>query len=266
MMDSVWGLGYDDLLSLIHSDTDRETEGVDIGDITVVCHTSNQSNLLQPLIDSVKVITDKIIILNDCSQDDTVVIAIDNGCEVYNIPEGWLYTHGFGKLIEFQVSVCKSEYHFQIDTGETIYVPKNCPKISGNIVGNVWLNEQTGSNLHGSKQTKFNRLLSTRVPVNFPAYIHGAPTGIGGVNTTKSEIVILHGDSSGQQWSDYYKDRRNRLYYKLLKKGFDDRRLENNWWYEYYSKNSTMIEGIITDTENRIGTLVDTTEEITKVI
>lgn len=264
-MSVLWSMDAPQLHDFISDESNREIGRVNVGDISVVCHTSNQAHLLQPLIDSAKVITDKIIILDDCSQDNTIEVAKSNGCEVYSIPEGWLYTHGFGKLIEFQVSICESDYHFQVDTGETIYIPKCCPTISGDIVGNIWLNEVSSSDMHGPKQIKFNRLLSTKVKVNFPAYIHGAPTGIGGAGTTKSEVVILHEHIKNQNLSDYYVDRKNRLYYKLLKKGFEDNKLENNWWYDYCVKNKDSIELVIKDTENRIGELMPTKDIITKI-
>ena len=267
-MNSIWKATNLELYDIINNNVNKAVNRTDVGDITVVCHTSSQSKLLQRMIDSAKIITDKIIIFDDCSIDDTVDVALSNGCTVYSIPEGWLYTHGFGKLIEYQVKVCDSDYHFQVDTGEMVCVPTWAKKVTGNIVGTLWINnfkDRVWSEDKQIRHHKYNRLLSTKFNVVFPAYIHGAPLGIGNASTTSDLMIVQERDDNKKINSQYYKDRHNRLYNKLLRKGFHDRKLENSFWYDKYANSKEALESVLADAESRIGVLNETSKPIVKI-
>lgn len=234
----------------------------DLGDITVVCHTSNQCHLLQPLIDSARAITDKIIVLDDCSQDDTQKVAIDNGCRVYSVPEGWIYTHGFGRLITRSVELCDSGYYFQIDTGERLWVSPAATAPKGDYCWTIRINMQWRDGR--CRQPMLNRIIRVGAPITMPALIHGSPREAQreARRLSHMQVAIIHRDPSEQEDSQYYKDRKNRLYWKLLRKGYKQNKLENSFWYNQYRQDKERYDRLLKELENKLGVLEETTEDI----
>jgi glycosyltransferase involved in cell wall biosynthesis len=237
-----------------------------LGDITVVCHTSNQAPLLQGLLNTAKSITNKIIILDDCSKDDTVKIAVDNGCRVYNIPEGWIYTHGFGELLKRQQALCSTEYHLQLDTGEYLYLNPDVEQIlTENYYWTLRVHFQASPDHPGFRQPMLNRLFRTNVPLTCPAVIHGSPREPQAIQgkLAHAEMIIFHGQDNMQGSSKYYTQRKHRLYFKLLKKGYETDTLENSYWSNLYKENKEHYDSLIKEYEDAIGVLDTTAEDIT---
>lgn len=260
-MHSVWKLKADELRGLGNNPGPFCTK--DIGDITVVCHTSNQSQLLKEMIQSAKQITKKITILDDCSTDDTVQMAIDKGCEIYSIPEGWIYTHGFGKLILFQQSICRSSYHFQMDTGERLFVNQEADqKLTENYYWTLRINLDEGN----LRQPMLNRLFRSDAPLTFPAVIHGSPVEPQTIQRKlkHAELILFHYNKIGVTGT-YYSKRKNRLYWRLLQKGYEQRTLYNTYWENEWIKNKDNYLRVLKEIENDIGELEETKEKITLV-
>lgn len=239
---------------------------LNIGDVAVVCHTSSQSQLLTRMIHSAKQITDKIIILDDCSRDDTIQVAADLGCEVHSIPEGWIYTHGFGALIKYQQKLCQgvSEWHLQLDTGEFLYVD---PDITYALEDKLYywtlrinLDEQQ------FRQPMLNRLFRSNAPLTFPTIIHGSPFEPQQYQRRlrHAEFLIFHHNNIGVK-DTYYGKRKNRLYWKLLKKGYEQGTLHNRHWENEFKSKQENYEKMIIELENNIGPLEETDKPITLV-
>jgi len=261
---NIWDLSLSDW-EKIYQNFDGICPKQNIGDITVVCHTSNQAHLLKSWIADAKTITDKVIIFDDCSTDDTRKISLDNGCRVFDIPEGWIYTHGFGALIVKQVQACETEYHFQLDMGEKLWLPPGCPKIEGEYAWNLRIN--WGKNERERLQKMYYRLINTGVDVDFSACIHGIPKNPDGApgGLTHSQVAIFHPDSELQGNPEVFWDRKTRLYLRLIRKGYREKTLANAVWEEEYSDNEAGFDEKITKVENKIGVLEETSEDIREV-
>lgn len=238
----------------------------DIGDITVVCHTSNQVDRLEEMIPTARSITDKIIIFDDCSRDNTREVAFSHGCRVFDVPEGWIYTHGFGALICKQVEACDTEYHLQIDSGERLWIPPDCPKVN---CGYGWvlrlnMSSQRKDRFH---QKMFYRLINTSADLVFNAVIHGSPSNSGSVEggLKETQIAIFHDKVKVKPIKGYYRDRKDRLYWKLLRKGFYEDTLENGFWANHYRTNKKEFDEKIDAVEKRIGVLEETDATIQEV-
>lgn len=258
-MSSIWKYSRSDMIKL----SDKiNTKRIEIGDVTVVCHTSNQGHLLQRLIDSSRRITDKIIILDDCSEDHTIELALYNKCRVFKIPEGWIYTHGFGELLKFQQNICDSEYHLQLDTGEHLYVPDDAGKLTEDYYRTILVfKKKKGNKL---KQANTNRLFKTRANITVKPYIHGGPEE-SKLNKPLADLLIFHGYEKDQKNKQSYIDRKNRLYFKLLKKGYEEKKLANDYWYKQYKNNKEDYNRIIKQLEEKIGILEETDENIKEI-
>ena len=261
-MNNIWKASVDELRQLALTVIGPFPKQ-NLGDVTVVCHTSNQAHLLPLVIESAKAVTDKIIILDDCSLDETAKIATDSGCRLYNIPEGWIYTHGFGELIKRSVSLVDSGYYLQVDTGEKLWVnpSKVIPPI-GDYCWTLRINMQWSN--HRCRQPMLNRIIRAGAPISMPALIHGSPreAQIHAGRLAHLQVAIVHDNPSGQKDSEYYLDRKNRLYFKLLKKGYHQRKLENSFWYRQYEKDKDYYNRMLREAESRIGVLQETTEDI----
>ena len=259
-MSEIWKLSDGEMRALVD---DIKAERIDIGDITVVCHTSNQAHFLQKLIDSARRITDKIIILDDCSQDNTVELAKNNGCRVFGIPEGWIYTHGFDGLLKYQQRICESEYHLQLDTGEFLYVPDDARMHDKDYYRTLLIfDKKKGGKL---KQFNYNRLFRTKAPITISGCIHGGPIEAN-MSPALSDIIIFHGYHHESNDSQYFIDRKNRLYFKLLRDGYHKKRLVNKWWYNHFREKKEDYDRIIGELEERIGVLETTDKEIKEIV
>jgi glycosyltransferase involved in cell wall biosynthesis len=215
------------------------------------------------MITAAKAITDKIIVLDDCSTDDTRAVALAKGCRVFDVPEGWIYTHGFGALVAKQVSLCDTDYHLQIDTGEQLWIPPECPRIVGDYAWVLRLN--LGWEGQKARQEMRNRLIKTSADLIFTALIHGAPRyeGVSNSALSRSQVLLFH--TISPETSAYYRDRKNRLYFRLLRKGFVQKRLENRFWEAEYSSHRAAYDKNIRQLEAKIGVLHETQEEIKEV-
>jgi len=261
---NIWQLSHKELVALYHN-ARLPCPKQDIGDVTVVCHLSSQGHLLRGMIESARAVTDEIIVFDDCSIDDTRAIAFEEGCRVFNVPEGWIYTHGFGALIKRQVEACETQYHLGIDAGERLWIPPDCPDLMGEFGSNMRLNNEYKSLPEKYRQEMYYRIIKTDIDLVFTTTIHGSPTITAGGKVGRSQIVLFHEDPNVQDNIEAYIKRRSRLYLKMLQKGLRQNTLHNPYWERKYRDNAESYEQRIRDLENELGVLGETSEEIIEV-
>jgi len=255
----------------------------DIGKVTMVCHISNQAHLLPDTVASARAIADEIIILDDCSIDNTKQVAFDLGCRVFSVPEGWIYTHGFGALIGFGISLAGDGYHLQLDAGERLWVRPNHPKLSADYYWTRRINMETlgGFESPNGVRVAWDRGEPRETPVNFiqmmPSRLvkASAPLNIMGmihcvfeetfkcfIPERQSQILIFQEAGRYQNNSDYYKLRKKRLYNKLSVRAVKLDQMSTPFWDDWYKRKKNMVDQNVVEAEAEIGVLELTDEPI----
>ena len=237
-------------------------EPIDLGNVIAVCHVGNQVTHITHMLPAIKPFVKDIILIDDCSTDGTAIVAKDFGCKMVYLPNGWIYTHGFSKLWELGLSTARKaggDFFLQVDADERLYVPGNQQPFSKN---NNWYGIYSYFDHPGIGITETHHL--TRI-VNLYPSIAPVMQGIihqGPVNPQKhvdSKISLLH--LRNRYPSVAYEISRNRLYAKLMQKGYKTHQL-NDYWMGDWEKNKHVYITWINDGDKQFGELTETKDPI----
>src|SRR3989344_2767121 len=166
--------------------------------ITVLIHTYNEANEIVECIESAKLLTDIIVLVDMESTDDTVEIAKKEGADVYSFP--------FSRYVEparnFGIEKIKTEWVFLLDADERM-----TGELAEEILKRVQDDEraETHFKLHrknifaGKKWLKYGgwnstsdyqtRLIKKSVFVNWPKAIHSTPEINGEAGSLKEPLL-----------------------------------------------------------------------------
>jgi hypothetical protein len=230
-----------------------------LGDISIGVLISNQKPLLAEHITRCKLITNNIFFLDDHSTDGTLEEIVTLGYRVYSLPEGWIYTKGFGKASEQLIRCCDTKYCLQLDVGEKPLLHPGIQTLTEEkYVAILRLNFE-GTTFRQPIQRIFN----TQVPNSYSEVIHqGTSAEYLSSNPARYNLALVHYAHATLNFSQLYQDRKNRLYFKLLRKGAEQGGLTNPYWIKLYQDNKQEYDRIVAEIENRIGILEETNEEI----
>jgi glycosyltransferase involved in cell wall biosynthesis len=177
-------------------------------DLTIIIHASNEEKNIQDCINSAKLLTEKIILVDMESTDKTVEIAKNLNVSVFNFPK----SNYVEPAREFGISQSKTYWVLILDADERItkeltneikyiisvgnnprVVPKTYYKIPRqNIFAGIkWLR-------HGGWWPDYQiRLINKKYFVDWPKRIHSSPQIKGSFGYLKNSLIhYFHGDST----------------------------------------------------------------------
>lgn len=169
-------------------------------DVTVLIYTHNEEKNIQGCIDSVKLLSDNILVIDMESKDKTISIAKEMGAQIHMFS----YSNYVEPAREFGIKKAKTEWVFILDADERItqeLTQEIKKQITNNdfsyyriprknIFGNKkWLK-------HGGWWPDFQiRLINTKAFQNWPKQIHSTPIIKGICGYLNNPIIhYFHGD------------------------------------------------------------------------
>jgi len=256
---------------LSHYDYSKKQEWESSTKFSFFFRVHNQRDLLRVAINTVESVATEIIILDDCSTDGSPEMARDEfGAKIVYLPEGWLYTFGTAKGYELSHRLSSSKYSFQVDADERLYFPREVEELNQDvdIFTVIRLNEhflQHNFELYTLQYDTPLQLFQESTPrvsntEKLPLW-HGIVHPQIVNNNYKIEplpVYLMH--FRDRVFSRDHWLRRERLYSKLLKKGYEEKTgspfgiaCYNNY-RDFYNKRISLCEkeiGILEETKDR---------------
>lgn len=243
---------------------------------TFLIRSWNQYNNLIELIPNILPYASEIIIFDDASTDRSSYLVKELFGDVIKIvllPEGWSFTHGDSKRYLFWHRISSSRYAFQIDTDERLFIANNTTWLLDKRE-NVWSVNKLNINYidHYNKNDRLSFRYSFCSPQlsesSNPRIVdtHNIPIWEGLVHPQLpsktpiglSPLYLVHlrdFDFSRNYWL-----RRERLYIKLMKEGFETEQ-NSRFSNAVYSGQQQFWVNTLKKIENEIGVLRKTKEK-----
>jgi len=190
--------------------------------ITILIHTQNEEKNIKDCINSAKLLTNKIILIDMDSKDKTIEIAKNHNVLVYNFPK----TYYVEPAREFGIKQAKTDWVFILDADERI-----TNELAGEIKELLILNSSPFTyyrvprkNIFGTQWLKHGgwwpdhqiRLINKKSFVNWPKRIHSTPNIKGDFEYLKNPLIhYFHGNlTSMVKKTVIFEDIESELLYK----------------------------------------------------